>query len=98
MQANGELYYFATLIAFGAITYINPKLWVSVYDNLGPILGGLNVLALALCLYLQVKAKLKQNEEDPYLLNNVSNKHIVKSTIINQLYQADFVVEISNLT
>lgn len=71
LQANGELYYFATMLAFGVITYVKPKLWVSVYDNFGPILGGLNVLALVLCLYLLISAKLKENEDDPYLLANV---------------------------
>lgn len=49
-----------------------PKLWISVYDNFGPILGGLNVLALALCLYLLIRAKLKLTEDDPYLLENVN--------------------------
>lgn len=71
LQANGELYYFASMIAFGIVTYVSPQLWVSVYDNFGPILGGLNVLALALCLYLLVQAKMKDTEDDPYLVNNV---------------------------
>ncbi|KAJ6643682.1 SCO-spondin [Pseudolycoriella hygida] len=68
-QANGELYYFATLTVFGVITYTNPKLWVSVYDNFGPILGVLNVVALSLCLYLLIHAKLRKDEKDPYLLD-----------------------------
>lgn len=79
MQANGELYYFATMLAFGVITFVNPELWISVYDNFGSILGVLNVLALAFCLYLLVQAKMKQNEEDPYLLNNVSCRCLVPS-------------------
>lgn len=72
LQANGELYYFSTMVAFGLITYIHPKLWISVYDNFGHILGVLNVLALALCLYLLIRAKLKREESDPYLLQNVN--------------------------
>lgn len=59
------------MVAFGVITYVKPKLWISVYDNFGPILGGLNILALALCLYLLIRAKLKENEDDPYLVQNV---------------------------
>lgn len=74
LQANGELYYFSTMLAFGVITYINPKLWIMVYDNFGPILGGLNILALALCLYLLIQAKLKRNENDPYLLDKVNKR------------------------
>ncbi|KAG4078624.1 hypothetical protein HA402_015214 [Bradysia odoriphaga] len=79
-QANGELYYFASMIAFGIVTYVSPQLWVSVYDNFGPILGGLNVLALALCLYLLVQAKMKETEDDPYLLNN-------KFPILHEFYR-----------
>lgn len=71
-QANGELYYFSTLIAFGLLTYVNPKLWVTAYDNLGPILGVLNISALVFCLYLLIKAKSKKGEKDPYLLANVN--------------------------
>lgn len=72
LQANGELYYFSTLTAFGVITYVNPKLWISVYDNMGHILGGLNISALVFCLYLLVQAKLKKDEKDPYLLEKVN--------------------------
>ena len=83
LQANGELYYFSTMVAFGVITYVHPQLWVSVYDNFGPILGGLNVFALALCLYLLVKAKLKTVEDDPYLLNNVGWNMIESFYLLN---------------
>jgi hypothetical protein len=66
-QANGELYYFASLLVFGVIAYSKPRVCVSIYENAGPILGGLNLLAFLLCLFLLVKAKLKTTEEDPYL-------------------------------
>lgn len=84
LQANGELYYFSSLIAFGIVIYVNPQLCVSVYDNFGPIIGTLNIFALALCLYLLIKAKMKQHEDDPYIANNVRSKTIT-GTYLNQL-------------
>jgi len=41
---------------------------------MGPILGGWNIFALSLCLYLLVKAKLKTDEQDPYLKASVSKR------------------------
>jgi len=37
---------------------------------MGQILGGLNILALSLCLYLLLKAKGEKNVKDPYLKNS----------------------------
>lgn len=71
LQANGELYYLASLSMLLLIIFIKPQVCVSIYQNMGAILGGLNVVALSLCLFLFVKAKLKIEEEDPYLRNNV---------------------------
>jgi 7-dehydrocholesterol reductase len=67
-QANGELYYFASLGALGFMVYLRPELCETIYDNFGAILGSLNAVALVLCLYLLIKAKLKTDEKDPYLL------------------------------
>jgi len=79
-KANGELYYCATMLAFGVITYIKPELWISVYENMGPILGALNVLALFLCVYLLIGAKLKKKEDDPYLMDK-------KFPILHEFYR-----------
>lgn len=54
------------------IIFLKPEVCVSLYENMGAILGGLNVVALSLCLFLLIRAKSKRNEEDPYLLNNVT--------------------------
>ncbi|OXA58166.1 7-dehydrocholesterol reductase [Folsomia candida] len=68
-QANGELYYFISVAALLVISFVQPSICVSIYENFGPILGGLNILALSLCAYLWIKAKLKSDEKDPYLLD-----------------------------
>ncbi|CAG7668703.1 unnamed protein product [Allacma fusca] len=72
-QANGELYYVGSLAMLGCVVYINPTLCVSIYQNMGPILGVLNVLAFSLCTYLLIKAKLDRNPVDPYLRTSVSS-------------------------
>jgi len=43
---------------------------------MGPILGCLNITALTLCAYLMFKAKYKpaEEEEDPYLTEEVLSK------------------------
>ena len=72
-QANGELYYFASLTAFGIVAAINPSIFVAIYEHHGEILGGLNIVAMSLCFYLLMKAKQDKNPKDPYLRTSVSN-------------------------
>lgn len=70
-QANGELYYFASLGGLLLTMYVRPEVSVAIYENMGAILGGLNLVAFLICLLVFLKAKLKQKEDDPYLRDNV---------------------------
>ncbi|ODN02551.1 7-dehydrocholesterol reductase [Orchesella cincta] len=79
-KANGELYYFASLGTLILIAGLKPKICVAIYENMGAILGGLNVVALSLCLFLLVRAKLKAKEDDPYLKEN-------KYPILHEFYR-----------
>jgi len=69
-QANGEIYYIASIAAVLLASYMNPQLCVDIYFNMGAILGGLNIVALCLCTYMLLHAKMKSDEKDPYLLKN----------------------------
>ncbi|CAL8074258.1 unnamed protein product [Orchesella dallaii] len=69
-KANGELYYFVSLGALLLVAGLKPKICVDIYQNMGAILGGLSVVALSLCMFLLVRAKLKEKEDDPYLRAN----------------------------
>ncbi|CAL8128731.1 unnamed protein product [Orchesella dallaii] len=62
-KTNGRMYYLATTGFLLSVSVIEPQICVSIYENMGPIVGTLNVIALALCLFLLIRG-IQNDKED----------------------------------
>ncbi|CAL8128520.1 unnamed protein product [Orchesella dallaii] len=62
-STNGKMYYLVTTGFLLSVSVIEPQICVKIYENMGPIVGTLNVIALTLCLFLLIRG-IQNKKED----------------------------------
>ncbi|XP_049955599.1 uncharacterized protein LOC126471453 isoform X1 [Schistocerca serialis cubense] len=62
---NGVAYYVTTLLAFSCLLALRPDLADAIHQSHPELVGTLNLVALALCLWLLIDGKRRAQSDDP---------------------------------